>query len=298
MIQSLGGTPRDGLGTVELLRPNGFITQDMCLVCDVEAAVVGGLCEFSRVASPSSGEGGAASSLVTYLIGADEYRICPCIYSCPKGAKMGDEPEEASLSFLAAALLKDDPSLFDALFSSLSSLADMGDCGIAPSIIGASDTGWLRSGPEESSEALMRMSVVAIERCVPIDLFDPIRRLKSVFTAVRSSSSLYSSRGVFDSGAVSGVCLAAFRLRQMRYPIIARRIPLRGATTRAIVWSLLKLASFALCPGTAGDVCPPTSPPGVVVEELDVTFKRNQNMSVFFYIVRLYAPKGLLNTHL
>lgn len=266
-IQSLGGTPLDrGLGTVEVLRPNGFITHDMCLVCDIGAEVGEG-CESSMVASPASGDG-AASNLVIYLIGADEYRRCPCMYSCPKGAKMGDEADEVSLSFLAAALLNENSPL-SWLFSSL---VDMGDCGIAPSIIGARDTGLLRSGPEESSEALRRMSVVATECCVLIDRFDPIRRLSSVFAAVWSASSLYPSRGASDNGAVSGVSLVAFLLRQMRYATIARRIPLRGATTRAIVWFLFKLASFTLCPGTGDDVAPPATP-GVDVEKLDIAIR-------------------------
>lgn len=152
----------------------------MCLVCEL----VGDACEPSiSPASPATSDAEPASSLVTYLIGADEYRIWPWIYSCPNGAKMGEDPEDPSLSFLAIALLKDELSLFSSL------LVDSGDCGIAPSIMGANEMGWLRSGPALSSDARRRMSVVAMEFCVPVDRVDPILRLRSVVAMGCCSSS-------------------------------------------------------------------------------------------------------------
>lgn len=54
--------------------------------------------------------------------------------------------------------------------------------------------------------------------------------------------------------------------------MIARIIALSGATTKAVIWSLFKLASLASLPGAGGD-CPPTTP-GVDVEELDVAMKK------------------------
>lgn len=126
VIQSLGGTTLGELGTDELLRPNGFIIQDMCLICGAE----GEGCEPSTGASPALVDG-ASSNRVTYLIGLDEYRTCPCKYSCPKGARIGDDPDDSSLSGLAAALLKEDSSLSRVI----------GDCGIAPSIIAGIVTG-------------------------------------------------------------------------------------------------------------------------------------------------------------
>lgn len=128
------------------------------------------------------------------------------MYSCPNGAKMGEELEDSSLLRVAAALLNDDASLFRV----------MGDCGIAPSIIADVDTGWLRSGPLPSSEALKRMSVVAIEGCEPIDLAEPTRRLVPAAAIGCSSSSVYPPRAELDSGTDSGACLFAFLCRQIK----------------------------------------------------------------------------------
>lgn len=66
---------------------------------------------------------------------------------------------------------------------------------------------------------------------------------------------------------------------------MARRIALRGATTKAVIWSLFKLASLASFPGAGGD-CPPITP-GAVVEELDAAIKREEKTCQ-------YRPKQFL----